>query len=1722
MWLYSNDYDKWEKKKEVLNIDDFKYLQQELDSYRLYSKCLSGSSYVPVNDTSNIYDIITGYIPRTWYISNSDSQYSISSIPSQYPYKINEETSDEYYNKYNYEYGLTLKNLFTPERIIKDAIDNFIYVDVCSTSELSDLNDSVVNREIDGVRLKEGHRVLIKDQKTTITLPSSTDPKTFFEGNYYQLGVVGLNINYEYYNSDNGIYIYRDGLLVRENDLDDYDNCVRFSVVSKLGETNIGLQFHMSRLSNGYFPTTLNNEPIEFIEKKNWVIRNKVDYNNLFDINYYDVLKHGTQSYTFEGIEYSIPERTISVGEFGVIINNQAETSNIIRNKYKVNLRSIDQTEKYYWIVGDNGILLKVRKHDFKVERIKVDCRCPRKIVTTNLRSISFFNDLNGVAVGDINTILITKDGGLNWERHIVESFNTFYFNTVIFTDINNFYIGGNNGVFIQFKRDISGWTAYKRRISKFIDDEDEFLLVENINKIIRKKTTSWDLYYRFNSNTTSNDKDLLFIVTNNNNIIVHDIDDSIPFYTDFIFLEFKDKNYTDIKTIETKENSNEFYFTGFDQSSDSSGIFSFNLSTFDAIGIGSSFSNRILSTFSATYESDKYPNSLFDYNGLELTIAGNNSLLQSSTYSATFSFNILDDDFESRLKSKLLFLDYDVASKLNFFTDEGDYRLPNTINFKTLSLTSSVGNFFEFMPIVNDSQYSGTSQSEINWWEYWRDSESTFEYYANTQEMTDSTKVLPSGRFTYDTSSFPITIGSSSISTDIDSIIELAPSLSDRSNSRFSVGNGDPITTPSASYDMYLYDYMMIIKTLPSLYNVGDVIRLECDVLDSYFLVNKVVTIGAYSYIYTFTEFNDQIIESLSTLSSDIKITNLNTFTNIRDLDIKFNLHPISNGYELIATNYKTVSGGIGGLNPINNGNIEIKPKFNNVTSYYNLATNVLVSSDSSQFTYTMEYENSFIKFGYKPTYNIQDYLEYLNDSIIGPKFYGNKEYLAMPVYNNVPLSSGSLVSDKCYIDYNIKNNNKLTFGSDLKFEWESFFINTFIDIKLTDSNSQVYNTDKLLIIDKYYVEEDDIYIIEFHKNIKFGSVPLTLIDINSRRTLSQISDDLQYLNNIQRPYTRKEYSGGTTQSLHTWDVSYQTLEKELNFKVNTDSYAKIFLSDYDTVRSLSGLVYTDYKGDISLSVTQLESENEINILNTSNYSGNLYITCVDRHNLSDGDAVNLKFNGGTGSSQELNNQYFGYHIITKVDDYNFFVDVPYGSNTLVGNDTGVATYIKRDPFLNYEPVDIIDVGVDKVGKISVELTQDNTILTGDIYELVDVDYEKHRFRLIDGLDVELLSRNYSWIYEAEISEAVIGRDESGIVWYKGTWECGRWFGGTWISGSWVSGDWYDGVWKSKLLKDNYLTIDIDQKQSDSTQSIWFSGRWFDGEWEDGTWLSGRWYDGTWNNGVWLDGTWNNGTWKNGQFNGGIWVLGNWESGIFSTSNAPAYWIDGTWLSGDFENGMWFNGVFGTIDTDSRFGTKAYNSRAAIWKSGKWINGSFHSRLNLDEDNNYDVSDIHKYSIWENGDWFSGDFYGGVVYNINFESGTWHGGILEDVPVIGINGSGNYFVIEGQSNFNTGYQISIIDNQSDGPYSSLGSNTSPSSYTVLYSIEDITENETKIYVDKPINLSANSPIDTNLRIVSKFRNCNWKSGIWTNGIYEQGLWEGGIWYNGIFNATWM
>lgn len=1816
MWIYNKDKSKWEVKSGSLSKSSFDTYKQELSSTRFYAKCLSGATYLPTNNLSDIYDTLKYKDKKNWFIPISSSQYSETPMPIDDATPIESDNSDLYYDKNLTDYNLTLKNKFTPNKLIKDSIDNYYYVDI-STTEQIDITDSFLRGKIDGVRLLKGHKILVKDQKTKSSLDNSTDPDTFFVGNYTKLEQIGLTTEYEYYNEENGIYEFDGEFLIKVSEFDEYENAFRYSVVTKLG-TNVGKQFHLSRLLDGYYPNE--SEPKEFLEHKNWMIRNKLDYNNLCEINYYESLKHSDQEIGIAGITYSIPERTISVGEFGVILDTQNEfgdISNVIKNKFKVDLFSVTETKLFYWTCGQKGTLLKVNKHDFKIEKVKL----PK--ILGSLNCVRFLTDKKGIVVGDLNTILITNDGGNIWEKIDVSKFSNFDYNKCIYYSPTKFFVVGENGVFIEFEKSISGFKAYKRRLSKFTERlEDEYLLVDDINDII-SANINWNL--EFNGVDTNINDDFIFITTNDNNIIMYDINENFKDFK-FLYLEFNDNygditnivkgkskeveyefmsdkfgststdteysytnklfieytsltnfkvgdminiydvsdsdiinDYTDIDTTtgldftileiiptlsgekivfnvtstistpitETTGKSklirtpDEFYF------SSDTGVHIFSFENFSKLDTTTGIYNMVnittLNTINPLVNNvveidNRYYNDLFNYiddvsSDEELILSGNESLLKSYDFDInTILLNdIIDSGFYGRNKSKMLFMNYDIASKLNFFRDNGEYRLPEPIEF----ISDEYISYVEFENTI----VSGNIQS--NWINYWQDSLQTFEY--NTIDgLSETTKVLFSTRFelagaaTYKRTitSDNIAVGNTPLDiTNVDDIdiLDLAPEIENDDNINRFYGTSTisaPTSTSNSNptKELFLYKYLMIVR----LYNVypvdkGDVVRLICDdvdgniIIETNLIINKIETFGSDNYIYMYTEFNDNIIKSIK--ENGCYLDNLNKYADIGELEDNFKKHPLSIAYDLK----------LGPTDIPSNVNCKISTKFNNKTAYYNLGTSV----NTPNGLFDMKYTDCFVDFGYSPIYNIYDYLRNINSVL----FTSDKEYLAMPVYKNIPL--GSLTPSVGYIDTGISNNNKILLGTDLKFEWESVFIDTFVDVDINGTST--YSTEKLLVMDKYYDEPNDAYAIEFHKKIEFDGSDSNILNGNgslniiSRRKLSQISDDLRILNNIHKTKKSKKITAGS---------EYFVYDNELTTKIKTNSYTNILLSDQVTKDNLTAVIYTDDTNELSMNILNLDEEINPVVTGIVESGGKVSIIFKDKHNLSEHDLISILYSGDSvltadngcfPNSSAYDPNFFGSHVISIISTNSILLDIPW--NPLYSLNKFTVSFTKTDSFLDYTPIDLVDIGVDKNGKTAIELLPENSLFKNNKYELVDVDFNKFRYRLFDGLTINDLIVRYPWILEAEISNAAIGLVNGELTWYSGVWECGRWFEGNWMSGQWMSGDFYGGTWNAKKVIDKKINIEIADKKTIDDESIWHGGRWFDGTWNGGVWRTGRWYDGDFNSGKWLDGIWNDGTFNNGTWNGGIWVLGIWNNGLFNTDNKPSYWINGKFNGGDFGNGIWYNGTFESKKSTARFGTESFNSRPSIWHGGNFVSGSFHSFLDKDDNDNIVRSKIHKYSIWNTGNFISGDFYGGVAYNIDF-NGTWHGGILEDIQIIGMDNiidpltnviTGKTLTLNGIFRFNIGNEITIMDKDL---------NTYKTK--VRLPVEEDTDSfTTKVETIPDVGITIPMPFEKDkYKVVSEFNNTNWKSGIWTNGVFNSGLWEGGMFYDGIFNGV--
>jgi hypothetical protein len=96
----------------------------------------------------------------------------------------------------------------------------------------------------------------------------------------------------------------------------------------------------------------------------------------------------------------------------------------------------------------------------------------------------------------------------------------------------------------------------------------------------------------------------------------------------------------------------------------------------------------------------------------------------------------------------------------------------------------------------------------------------------------------------------------------------------------------------------------------------------IDSSIFNAKLVVNRITNFEYYIYMYI--DFNQNMITDFVNTTDNISITNLNTFTNFEQLE-NFNLHPISNGYNILYSE-----------------SLNIKSKFNNLTSYYNLATNV------------------------------------------------------------------------------------------------------------------------------------------------------------------------------------------------------------------------------------------------------------------------------------------------------------------------------------------------------------------------------------------------------------------------------------------------------------------------------------------------------------------------------------------------------------------------------------------------------------------------------------------------------------------------------------------------------------------------------------------------------------------------------------------------------------
>jgi hypothetical protein len=1919
MWKKNSDTGKWVFTTDSITKDVYEFYKQELKSVKLYSKCLSGSTYLKINDFENLYPELQN--ERIGFYIGTQS------IPVRGPQiRLNDLTRREFYDKYLKEDAFTLKNLFTPERLLSDQGTNFKYVDVATTETISFAQIS--NLTIDGIVLKSGDRVLVKDQISVVSISPTTDVDNYFRNvitvsNYY-FQSEDTNKNYYYYNSENGVYKYDGSLLVRENDLYNYDSSYKYAAYVRRGSSNGGKEFHLQRQQFGYFPTDGYN--VEFSEKKNWVLRHRVDYNNIYDVNIYDVIHHFTQS-IFDVVSsktYSIPQRTISVGEFGVIFANQERLSsnatysitNVIPSKYKVNLFSIANCSKHYWICGDEGHILRVNKIDFSIEKIKIDEELP-------FMSIDFYTDQFGMAVGKFNNIYFTRDFGTQWFKLEFEEFEEYSYNRVVHLNENTTYVAGEAGVFIEFLYTEGNWVAYNRAVVKDLTDDDEYLLVDDITDLKKSKWTTFNPFtYSQNQSSTFQGR-LVYENSLLDNYRVMEISISsdllIPssaFSTNnlaklFIGVSVSNTEYmksggirgfhrsnsnfglTTLPTAKTQVDlwkntsfspTTDFSFTfslpiddygnlvdstyfvdidvkhnwiisanipggaydqsitkfKFDTANNDFLLMSGNSGVAVCYDINNSFRNTennfIFLSFTQTttdiktierHRSDIYvgADKVYKFPVLELgtyskatvneanitlrplennyvnrLVAATNSLFVVGNgginnyinfldiVNPTFSVP-LDPSFNGRIKSKFLMLDYDVASKVNFFTDEGEYRLPKIGTFSSQAAFTSV---------VGTQLFIGSIPGQRSWINYSMDSSKIFRYYSI---MNDTNAVRFNATFSFRNTLDPVSIPGNRVGRTQSffgpsTAQSLAPSVYSTTQSKYfhpdaAQGNTWRPTTGVAymsgfpgglsapeTYIMFYDEIGIVVRKFTTLAScntdnrteVGDVIQISSNVIDTTFIVNRMewfqgaatnagvlaqfsgrpITLTSPNVIFEFQYFynnlNSSITAELTNSTANLSYRNLNNYKTITELSSNISKHPIGEAYGLT-------------FSPISTSEPFIFAKFNEKSAYYNLQAQVgFVNAGVNNVSKPMVYKETFLDFGFSPTYNLSDYLNKINPSVFTP----TKRFGVLATFSVTGRGTTNWTKDKVYFSTaplsTQTQSNLLWFGESLRNSWESLLEYTFLDI-VAVGNTSTFNLTQYLITDKYEQRvsfSDGVggfisgtaYILQFNKQLPITQ-GINLYHISTRNSLSNISTDLQLLNNIHRSEVDKFVQTG---------VSFKNLQSPRITKFPTESYMKALVSDYDIQENISAIMYTDKNFDLALNVVNVEKELVFNVNNIQSavingFSGGKMRlqprTGSATQSFSRGDLIKVEF----GETDKVA-RFSGYQTVIATDNQYIYTSRDYTSGDPAFS-TATISVIKRDPFFNYEPIDLFKAGLDLKVSRSIEILPENTIQNLGTYSLVNVDLNKYKFEFLDGLSLESVFNNNHWLLEAEVRNAKVGQNigTTDIIWYSGTWKCGRWFGTKWISGKWMSGDWYEGEWNSLPVRNNKIYDNSLTDEQNPKFSKWYGGRWFDGTWNGGSWYAGRRYAGDWNSGIWYNGIWNDGNWNNGKFLGGIWVQGKWKTGILNCDSKPSYWLNGEFQSGDFENGMWYNGLFGNDQGSlSRFGTRSSNTRPSIWHSGRWVNGEFHSGLNVDPATNItDVSRVHKYSIWRTGLWNKGDWYGGIAYNIDFRGGVWHGGILEEIQVVGVDQiddlsnplfiSTNRIYLNGTFRFNPGDEIWIIDDDRGLTFSVLGSNAIPRNYRInkisehsttsgqytgLYLNYDLSSLPFSVSPPERADEKAFTPEIGNLgemgvRVVSRFKDSNWKTGIWTNGIMEGGSFETGIWYNGIMNGKW-
>ncbi len=1390
------------------------------------------------------------------------------------------------------------------------------------------------------------------------------------------------------------------------------------------------------------------------------------------------------------------------------------------------------------WMIGKNGILIKSIDNG-------ISWAVQETGVSQNLNSISFFGNKNGLLSGDSGVILATFTGGESFESIVLpEEIKNRDWQKVLIYSSNSAILLGNGGTLVHLTRKDFIWSVDKILNKLELNTIDKQILDSDLNNSIHlDMKTSMDAdQYQQTLNDVKYLGDNKFLICGDRDLLLQ-----LELVTKLNYKEptlnfFKTNNLTDWREIKPYINFETNEKRAFILSNKN--IYSFE---YDRIVVDTN-SNIHDIEIDLFFTNDSPLNKIDINNNYLFTVGDRVNAIRKSLFkvdSSTSGYGDLlyyvedNSAFEEQnlnkiFQPKLLFLDYYLGRKINLHLEEGGFEVPKTYFPKSLLAC------YYFLPddYIEFTDY-GTVNNQNNFLAF------QDYFYLNR-------RVLDGG---------------------LDKFAKIEPWI--KYNKRISAAS------TSGYLDNYLWNGEFNEGLFTESTSGTNFLTNTINGTNFFRIVNDLVN-STSGETFVSGSYNGSALHERS-YSTKIQLDSF-TFATTQGDVIKLTLTKsdkslsIQNGYD-IQLNINT---------PYNEFNMDSHVKINDIgflkVGYLNINTNSL------------------------STRNVLTLIDYIkNVVLLTINNYEAENVLPTSTLNDIQVECGILILSDNFIvrDYNVVNQTitlwtlfeqdiieDARYGSKLLLKNLNYFNGNLLHLEEVFSEHLLAQS-YILDVNK----SDNIYVEGFVNDLtKYYNLESYLkVGINGSETIYPIAysedvvygpkyDLISFLNNIN-PIFDENYSFNLPSHNFTYN---NLLRNNLNeFKEFTIVGNKIYIGNdlIDALNFVPGTFIDIVRGAKSVRRTYLS---KIEIISYSKYPDKkryvLHFNYELENKLHDSSTTvslrtrntlkeisqDLEFtddlmfplpNGGTNGVEFFNNSYFNQtktatayapYILNDVNIRNNISAVVYLDNDSDWN-INIIDW-KTDPNLYYRPVDLHELGIDKIFKKAISVEPKNLGVDSNRLILKNIDIEKYNYRLVDGLTLQQLEKKYYWILNADMRNAIIGENDKGLVWYQGDWLCGIWEDGTWYSGRAFNIEWIKGDFYSYRTINNFNLIEV-IPGDDASNSIWYkglfgSGNFYNGTWYNGTFNKGNRYDGLWYNGQFLDGTWYNGTFMGGEFFGGTWL-----SGTFSESMFPSIWHYGTWLGGDFENGVWENGIWDqTVRVKSRFGTKASLLHKAIWEYGWWKGGEFHSGLTIDVNGKTIASINYANSTWYNGVWDKGDFYGGIWKMGRFNNGVWYNGYwLSDMEIESfylvyggtieikfkkphyfktINGLKNSFTIIGNP---------IITDVVDSKAEDLGYNTKPVKHEVIDIIDDYTILITTNLVPSvsppsptplpscydytlvnEISFTKESIALTNLGyvegpfVVSHWSNGTWLGGIFDMGLFSNGLWKGGIFLNGV------